>query len=84
MDQSPLALSESKITIRKVHGNSKTNSISTKANRNLNVPPTADNNVPPVQSFICDVCKQSFPTKRGLNVHRNRHVKEANETTAGQ
>lgn len=34
------------------------------------------------QSYHCDVCKMSFPTHRGLTVHRNRHVKEANASTA--
>jgi len=36
------------------------------------------------QTYSCDVCKQSFPTRRGLNVHRNCHAKEANATTAKQ
>lgn len=38
----------------------------------------------PPESFVCDDCKQSYKTKRGLNIDRNRHVKEANVTTANQ
>src|SRR6202000_2740348 len=36
------------------------------------------------QTYSCHVCKQSFPPRLGLNVHRNFHAKEANATTAKQ
>ncbi len=37
-----------------------------------------------VQTFQCDVCKMSFPTQRGMNIHRNRHAKESNASTANR
>lgn len=47
-----------------------------------NVNTNDQNNEKEAQTFQCDVCKMSFPTQRGLNVHRNRHAKEANASTA--
>lgn len=35
-------------------------------------------------AFTCDVCKQTFTTKRGLITHRSRHANEASATTASQ
>ncbi|KAJ6633338.1 hypothetical protein Bhyg_16420 [Pseudolycoriella hygida] len=34
--------------------------------------------------FICNVCQISFPTHRGMKVHRNRHANEANKSTSQQ
>lgn len=43
-----------------------------------------DNNATETTTVTCDICKQTFPTKRGLSIHRNRHANEANATTASQ
>lgn len=37
-------------------------------------------NIQPV-TYECNVCKKHFPTKKGMNIHRSRHAKEANTTT---
>lgn len=37
---------------------------------------------PVSEPITCDICKQTFETAKGLAVHRNRHTKEANNTTA--
>lgn len=42
-----------------------------------------DSNIPE-QAFICDVCNQSFPTRKCMKVHRNRHANEANLSTTRQ
>lgn len=35
-----------------------------------------------VKSFECDVCKQGFATLQGMKIHRGRHAREANKSTA--
>lgn len=39
-------------------------------------------NDPDKQTFVCDVCKESYPTHSGMTIHRGRHAKDANTATA--
>lgn len=58
----------SKITIKKSQERTTGKSSSVITTSNLNATDT--------QSFSCDICKRSFPTKRGLASHRTIHAQD--------